>query len=80
MFILAATVKLNMTQLKKNVFAIVFFIPLENKSDVMEDTTRVLLLVCCMSLSAEVIFQDVANKIVLYKILYDKFYQMKLCK
>lgn len=55
LFILGAAVKLNMTQLKKNGFTI-FLYPLENISDVMEDTARVLSLVCFMSLSPEVIF------------------------
>lgn len=41
--------------IKKNGFTI-FLYPLENISDVMEDTVRVLLLVCFMSLSPEVIF------------------------
>lgn len=55
------------------VFTIIFCIPLEHNSDVMEDTTRVLLMVCVLSLSTQVIFKVVTNK---KKVLwYNRCYQ-----
>lgn len=46
-----------------SLFLLSFFcIPLEHNRDVMEDPARVLLMLCFMSLSTQVIFKDVAKK------------------